>query len=68
MVTYGVETKWKINVKVGDKLHFYTGVIVEEDENSIKFSTIKDEVRIISKIDIVSAKEYARFDHGKTEY
>lgn len=64
MVKFGLNSHWKINVRVGDTNDFYTGSVIEEDEFSIKLDTIKNEIRIISKRDIVSAKEYVRFDDG----
>ena len=67
MVKYGIETNWKINIKVGDYIEFYTGTIIEEDDYSIKIRTIKSELRVISKQDIVSAKEYVRADDANSK-
>ena len=67
MVNYGINSKWKINIKVGEYTEFYTGTIIEEDDFSLKIQTIKDELRVISKRDIISAKEYARFNNDYTK-
>jgi len=51
---YGTEKKYKIKLNSGI---WYTGFIVEEDEQSIKIKTIRDEVLIISKRAVDKALE-----------
>jgi hypothetical protein len=58
MVNYGLNSKWRFNVETGTHMDLYTGTIIEEDEISLKISTIKDEVRVFAKSDIKSAKMY----------
>jgi len=70
MVQYGPNSTWRFNVKSGEHIDLYTGKIIEEDDISIKISTIKDEVRVFLKENIITAKMYERNDNGdnKTTY
>ena len=60
MVNYGINSSWRFNVQIGTHIDLYTGIVIDEDEISIKIKTIKNEVRILAKSDIKSAKMYER--------
>jgi len=55
MIEYGINTSWKISIKINQKIELYTGKIIEETDSHIKIYTIKSETRVISKKDVVNA-------------
>ena len=57
MIRYEIGTNWKINVdNKNGTTSLYTGEIIEEDDNNIKISTIKNEIRVIRKEEISQSK------------
>lgn len=55
MVEFGFNTNWRIGINVNNKIELYTGTIIEESDTHLKLSTIKNEMRVISKNDVINA-------------
>jgi len=58
---YEINKFYRFKLKDGD---YYTGYVMEEDENFIKVITIKNEDIIISKDNIKIAKPYGGNQNG----
>jgi len=63
---YGIGEKYKFRLKVNNQDIYYTGLILDVDSDSIKIKTIRDEIRILNKAEILDCIELNGGNNGKS--